>query len=272
MTKYAAKQTTLKPVTDGFRPDDDLPVIPIKFTTKDAVSASPHSHPRGQLIYASHGVVRVITPIGTWLVPPTQAIWIPPNIEHYVTFPGEVALFSLFVANAKCQTLSQTCAVLKVSGLLRELIMRACELGDKYQREDASYRFMMVLIDEIARAQITEMELPTAKDPRIVKVTDALSRSPQASPDYEQLAELACISTRTLARLFIQETGLSLGEWNRRLLVHMAITQIATGKSVTTAALNLGYKNPTSFVEMFRKTIGVSPKKYLTEIGTLRRT
>lgn len=267
MTKYAAKQTTLKPVTDGFRPDDDLPVIPIKFTTKDAVSASPHSHPRGQLIYASHGVVRVITPIGTWLVPPTQAIWIPPNIQHDVTFPGEVALFSLFVANAKCQTLSQTCTVLKVSGLLRELIMRACELGYPYKTEDASYRFMMVLMDEIARAEITQMELPSAKDLRIVKVTDSLSRNPQASPNYEQLADLACISTRTLARLFIQETGLSLGEWNRRLLVHIAITQLTIGKSVTTVALNLGYKNPTSFVEMFRKTIGVSPKKHLAGIG-----
>lgn len=268
MTKHAAKQTRLKPVTDGFRVDEDLPVIPIKFNATDAVSASSHAHPRGQLIYASRGVVRVVTPVGTWIVPPTQAIWIPPNIEHDVTFPGDVALFSLFVANSKCQQLSQTCAVLKVSGLLRELIIRACELGDQYQAGDSSYRFMQVLIDEIVRAETTELELPAAADLRLVKVTDALSRNPQASPDYEQLAELACISVRTLARLFIQETGMSLGTWNRRLLVHKAIVQLTSGKSVTTVALNMGYKNPTSFVEMFRKTIGVSPKRYLIEIKT----
>ena len=125
---------------------------------------------------------------------------------------------------------------------------------------------MMVLIDEIARADITEIELPAHKNLRLVKVTDALSSAPQATPDYEQLAELACVSARTLARLFIQETGMSMGEWNRRLLVHQAISQLTNGMSVTRIALNLGYKNPTSFVEMFRKTTGVSPKKYLLGI------
>lgn len=266
MTKHAAKRTKLQPVTEGFRTDEHLPVIPLRFNATDAVSASPHSHPRGQLIYASHGVVRVVTPEGTWLVPPTQAIWIPPNIEHDVTFPGEVALFSLFVANSTCQQLLQTCAVLKVTALLRELIIRACDLGDKYQVADASYRFMMVLIDEIARAETTEIELPAPKDPRLIKVTDVLSINPHVSPDYEQLAQLACVSVRTLARIFIQETGMSLGEWNRRLLVHKAIIQLTSGKSVTTVALDLGYKNPTSFVEMFRKTLCVSPKKYLLGI------
>lgn len=266
MTKHAAKQTKLQPVTEGFRVDEHLPVIPLRFNATDSVSASAHAHPRGQLIYASHGVVRVVTPEGTWMVPPTQAIWIPPNIEHDVTFPGEVALFSLFVANSACQQLSRTCTVLKVSGLLRELITRACDLGDKYQAGSASYRFMMVLIDEIARADITEIELPAPKNLRLVKVTDALSSAPQATPDYEQLAELACVSARTLARLFIQETGMSMGEWNRRLLVHKAVVQLVSGKSVTTVALDLGYKNPTSFVEMFRKTLGVSPKKYLLGI------
>ena len=266
MTKHAAKQTKLQPVTEGFRADEHLPVIPVKFKVTDAISASAHAHPRGQLIYASHGVIRVITPVGTWLVPPTQAIWITPNIEHDVTFPGEVVLFSLFVANSKCHQLLQTCAVLKVTALLRELIIRACDLGDKYQAGSASYRFMMVLIDEIARADITEIELPAPKNLRLVKVTDALSSAPQATPDYEQLAELACVSARTLARLFIQETGMSMGEWNRRLLVHQAISQLTSGKSVTTVALNLGYKNPTSFVEMFRKTLGVSPKRYLLRI------
>ena len=160
MTKHAAKQTKLQPVTEGFRADEDLPVIPVKFNATDAVSASSHAHPRGQLIYASQGIIRVLTPVGTWLVPPTQAIWIPPNIEHDVTFPGKVALFSLFVANSECPRLLPTCAVLKVTALLRELIIRACDLGDKYQVADASYRFMMVLIDEIARGETTEIELP----------------------------------------------------------------------------------------------------------------
>lgn len=263
MPTYKEKQTTLRPVTEGFRSDQDLPVIPIRIEAQDAASASAHAHPRGQLIYASHGVVRVVTPMGTWLVPPTQAIWIPPDVEHDVFFPGKVTLFSLFVAKAECDQLTKACTVIKVSTLLRELIIRACDWGDAYRPQDAGYRFMQVLIDEMARAETTNIDLPSAKDERLIRVTEALAMSLRANPCQEQLAKLACVSPRTLARLFVQETGMTLGEYNRRFMVHQAISQLSAGKTVTAVAFNLGYRNPTSFVEMFRKTLGVSPKKYL---------
>lgn len=264
MTKYKEKQTTLRPVTEGFRVEEDLPVIPIRLEVQDAISASAHSHPRGQLIYASHGVVRIITPLGTWLVPPTQAIWIPPNLEHDVFFPGKVTLFSLFMSEAACRLLPESCTVLRVTTLMREMIIRACDWGDRYQPRDTGYRFMQVLVDEISLAEPTPMVLPSAQDSRLVRVTEILTRCPSANPNQDDLAALICVSPRTLARLFAHETGMTLGEWNRRLLVHQAIDRLTSGKTVTTVALSLGYGNPTSFVAMFKKMLGISPKKYMT--------
>lgn len=264
MTKYKEKQTTLQPVTEGFRAEENLPVIPLRLDVQDAVSASAHSHPRGQLIYASHGVVRVITPLGTWLVPPTQAIWIPPHLEHDVFFPGKVTLFSLFVSEAACCPLPEACTVLRVTTLIREMIIRACDWGDRYRHQEAGYRFMQVLIDELSLAEPTPIDLPSAHDPRLVRVTEALTRCPTANPDQKVLAALACVSPRTLARLFLHETGMTLGEWNRRLLVHQAIDRLTCGKTVTAVALSLGYGSPTSFVAMFKKVLGISPKKYMT--------
>lgn len=263
MTRLKAKQTKLKPVTEGFRTEEDLPVIPIKMEVEDAASASSHAHPRGQLIYASHGVVRVVTPMGTWLVPPTQAIWIPPNLEHDVFFPGKVTLYSLFMTEAACMNLPSSCKVLKVTTLMREMIIRACDWGDQYKKIDSGYRFMQVLIDEIGLAEPTLIDLPSAQDSRLTRVTEAMADRPMANPDQNELAKLACVSQRTLARLFIDETGMTLGEWNRRLLVHHAIDHLTNGKTVTAVALNFGYGNPTSFVAMFKKTLGVSPKKYM---------
>lgn len=267
MTKHKEKQTTLKPVTVGFRADEDLPIIPIKMEVQDAASASSHAHPRGQLIYASHGVVRVVTPKGIWLVPPTQAIWIPPNLEHDVFFPGKVTLFSLFLTYSSCDRLPKACTVLKITTLMREMIMRACDWGEHYQPQDAGYRFMQVLIDEISLAGATHIDLPSAQDLRLVRVTEIMARYPTANPNQNELAELACVSPRTLARLFLSETGMTLGEWNRRLLVHQAIDHLTRGKTVTSVALSLGYGNPTSFVAMFKKVLGVAPKKYMTTQG-----
>lgn len=240
----------------------DLPIIPIKVETEDAASASPHAHPRGQLIYASQGVVRVITPNGTWLVPPTQTIWLPPNIEHDVYFPGRVTLYSLFISSAQSLTLPPACTVLKVSPLLREMIFRAFEFGDSYKPDSPGYRFMRVLIDEIARSKPTRIDLPSAKDQRLLKVMEKITEKPHATLDAELLAKLACVSQRTLARLFVGETGMTMGEWNRRLMIQHAVSHLSKGKTVTQVAFTLGYKNPTSFIQMFRKSIGVSPAKF----------
>lgn len=264
MTKYKEKKTKLEPVTEGFRAEEGLPVIPIKMEVEDAASASAHAHPRGQLIYASHGVVRVITPMGTWLVPPTQAIWIPPNLEHDVIFPGKVTLYSLFMSEDSCKYFPKSCAVLKVTALMREMIVRACDWGDQYKLGDPGYRFMQVLIHEISLSEPTLIDLPSAQDPRLVRVTDAMAQHPIAKPNQSELAALACVSPRTLSRLFLNETGVTIGEWNRRLLVHQAIDHLTKGKTVTAVALSLGYGNPTSFVAMFRSVLGVSPKKYMS--------
>lgn len=74
MPTYTVKQTRFRPVTAGFRDEPHIPIISVRMEIKDAGCATSHAHPRGQLIYASHGIARVITDFGTWLIPPTQAI------------------------------------------------------------------------------------------------------------------------------------------------------------------------------------------------------
>ena len=44
----------------------------------------PHSHPRGQLLYAVRGTMAARTAEGAWIVPPRHALWIPPGTVHSV--------------------------------------------------------------------------------------------------------------------------------------------------------------------------------------------
>lgn len=82
------KLPRLPPVETGFRIDPALPVIPLAMEVSNAGCAAAHAHPRGQLIYADKGVMRVICRRDIWVVPPSQAVWVPPGIEHEVYFPG----------------------------------------------------------------------------------------------------------------------------------------------------------------------------------------
>jgi len=69
-------------------------------------------------------------------------------------------------------------------------------------------------------------------------------------------------SGRTLARLFVSETGLTFGSWRKRLLLQEAINRLDRGAPVTAVAFELGYQSLSAFIEMFRKELGVSPRQY----------
>ena len=83
----------MSPVMLGYRLDPNLPVIPLamelsphQLQAQQVGCAAVHAHPRGQLIYASSGVMRVICGRDIWVVPPSQAVWVPPEQEHEVYF------------------------------------------------------------------------------------------------------------------------------------------------------------------------------------------
>jgi AraC-like DNA-binding protein len=264
-----SKLTRLPPVEQGFRLDARLPVIslaievnPLKMQAREVGSAAVHVHPRGQLIYASSGMMRVICGRDVWVVPPSQAVWVPPNQEHEVYFPGDTALRSLFVDPSAITGLPPQCTVLKVAPLLRELILRAVQIGNGYAPDGAEWRVMQVLLDELRVAETTPLRLPMARDERVMRVIDALLKSPGDSRGLDAWGKSAGASSRTLARLFVSETGLTFGGWRRRLLLHEALDRLDRGEQVTGIAFDLGYQSLSAFIEMFRKELGVSPRRY----------
>ena len=57
----------------------------------------PHAHPWGQLALSATGVIRVTAPHGSYIVPPSRAVWIPPGVEHAVTVIEEAELLTLYL-------------------------------------------------------------------------------------------------------------------------------------------------------------------------------
>jgi len=263
------KLTRMAPVVLGYRLDANLPIIPLamqvipqKLETSQIDSAAPHAHPRGQLIYASSGIMRVICGRDIWVVPPSQTVWVPPNQEHEVYFSGEVALRNLFIDPTVTEGLPKQCTVLKVSPLLRELILKAVQVGEEYQPESAGWRLMQVILDELRQAESTPLHLPMARDERVMRVIEALLEKPGDNRDLEQWSKVAGASGRNLARLFVTETGLTFGIWRQRLVLQEAVRRLDQGQPVTTIAFDLGYQSLSAFIEMFRKALGASPGQY----------
>jgi AraC-like DNA-binding protein len=253
------KLTKLDPITVGYRVDVQLPIIPLAMEVKQAGCASAHAHPRGQLIYACTGTMRVICSQDIWVVPPSQAVWVPPNQDHEVYFPGEVLLRNLFVDPSVSTGLPERCTVFKVSQFLRELIGKSVEIGEKYQPDSPGWRVMQVILDELRQAEVTELHLPMGRDQRLLRVMEALLKEPGNTRNLNQWGQLTGASGRTLARLFHSETGLTFRAWRTRLILQEAITRLSQYEPVTTVAFDLGYKSLSAFIEMFRREVGCSP-------------
>jgi len=75
-----------------------------------------------------------------WVVPPTQALWLPPDHHNAVSLSGQGALRRLYLRSAPCRRMPSTVRVIMVSPLLKELLRRVMDAGSLDKRAGASVR------------------------------------------------------------------------------------------------------------------------------------
>jgi transcriptional regulator GlxA family with amidase domain len=121
-----------------------------------------------------------------------------------------------------------------------------------YDPECPAGRLLGVLVDGIAVAPVEPLQLPMPSDARLLKVADSLRRYPAQRDEVQAWALLAALSERSLSRLFREETGMRLGDWRHRLQMQTAVDWLASGRSVQTGALDLGYASASGFFKMFK--------------------
>lgn len=207
--------------------------------------------------------MRATTDVGAWLVPPQRAVWIPPGVIHEVTSIGPTAMRSVYIHERAAPSQPATCCVITVTGLLREIVTAAVDLPESYARDGPEARLGQVLIDEIARAPRAELHLPIPQDRRLLAVTDAIIAEPGTQYTLTDFARSAGASVRTLARLFVAETGLSFRAWRQQARLHAALALLAAGEPVTQVAYRVGYESPSAFIAMFREAMGETPRRHL---------
>jgi AraC-like DNA-binding protein len=236
----------------------------------DGFFIQPHAHPRHQLIHASSGVMRISTAQGAFVVPPHRAVWMPAHEVHDVRMAGAVAMRTLYVAPETVAPVSRQCCVVAVSPLLRELILRATSLPLLYDEGGAEGRVMALILDELRVLPVLPLALPMPSDARLLKMCRAMLDDPSDTSTLAGWGKRIGASSRTLARSFQRETGLSFARWRQQARLLEALSRLAQGHSVTTVALDLGYDSPSAFTSMFRRALGRTPSTYFDNAGADR--
>jgi AraC-like DNA-binding protein len=233
----------------------------------DGFVIAPHRHERAQLLYASAGTMRVITPDGTWILPSLRALWIPAETEHEIRMAGAVAMRTLYVAPAAAPWLPTRCTVIEVSALLRALILEAMGEPIEHLVDGRAGLIMALLLEELRRAQTVPLNIPMPRDRRLLALCRALLERPEADESLEAWADRVHASSRTLSRLFRRETGMSFLAWRQQVRLAEALARLALGQSVGAVAHDLGYASASAFTAMFRRALGATPRVYLQRGG-----
>lgn len=239
------------------------PVLLMPSEMPRGVRGVPHTHHRGQLIYPLKGRFRVYAGGQVWSGSPQQAMWIPPGVVHGVESLDALYVHNVYVNVDEIHGLSESCKVLNVTPLMRELLTYGATLPCSGDEKIEYKRIMFAITDQIRMADdLTCIHLPVSEDRRLKPIISRLMEHPDDNRGLEEWADFTNSSSRTLARLFLNDTGLTFRQWRQRLRIMEALTRLGDGQSVLTVSLDLGYASQSAFTAMFRKVVGHTPSDF----------
>jgi AraC-like DNA-binding protein len=246
----------------------------------------PHSHPWAQVAISTTGVIRLTVNHGTYIVPPSRALWIPPRVEHAVTMVEDADLRTLYFhqprgrcgpgaldsesASAHADGDSadwRQCRVLEVSDLLRALVREMPTAPDdgpaltpaERQREQ---HLSALVCDELARAAAVKLGVDLPRDKRLRHLCEAVLADPTRHETLADWAQDTGASPRTVARLFRSELGSTFTQWRQQVILAKAVSLAAGRMPMGQIAAELGY-SPSAFSAMVRKSVGQPPGRFL---------
>lgn len=153
-------------------------------------------------------------------------------------------------------------AIVRVSPLLRELILRTVAMPLLYDETGRDGMIVQLLLKEFEWDEASLLHMQHPADPRLRHIFLELLAHPANDLTLEGWADQINVSSRTLARLIKQQTGTTFILWRQQLRMLSALPRLALGEPVINVALDVGYETPSAFAAMFRRFTGTTPARF----------
>ena len=232
-----------------------------------------HAHDSDQLIYATRGVMEVSACQRLWLTPPHLALWIPARTRHRIRMPREVSMRTLYLKRGLVPGAPEVCTVIHVSPLFRELVVEAVRIGHLRMKNRLHCALRDLIVSQLQNASPIPMFVALPQDSRALGVAQAFIANQADTPSLDAMCRRVGVSVRTIQRTFRREVGTTFEFWRRQMRLMKGIELLVEGCSVKVVAAEVGYRQPSAFVELFRQTLGMTPKAWASALrGEENRT
>ena len=122
---------------------------------------------------------------------------------------------------------------------------------------------MALILSELDVARTLPLQIPWPRDRRLLTVCSAILENPEQAHSVDYWADRVGASSRTLIRLFQNETGLNFRHWVQQVRLATAIDRLDKGHAISRIARDLGYGSQSAFSAMFRRLMGESPREFM---------
>jgi len=262
------KRALVPPIDpEAYAPTPERPLRGKLRTLRQQAQIQPHRHEWAQLVFSTQGVLHVQAADSTYIVPPSRAVWVAPNVEHTTGAIEEAQLHTIYFAPALLPGPDwQECRVLEVTPLLRELAQQL-DHQSNHQSEAApeperERLLSELIVNELRRARTLTLGIALPQDTRLRRLCEAMLAQPALHASLEEWAESSGASPRTVSRLFRQQLGVSFAQWRSQVLLAHALSMAARRRPMKLIAAELGYASASAFTAMVTRTMGMPPSQF----------
>lgn len=226
-----------------------------------------HQHDAGQLLWPSTATLRVHTQHGVWIVPPTGALWIPPDERHRRVACIEQRECSLYLPVTCCHALPRQSCLVRVDRALAQAVLEAIGALERGERAEP---WLDRLIPAIVDAGVQPLADPCPETSGRLPIVEVARRGGSVDRPLEEWASLMDQSPAALSRALTRATGFSFAAWQRQVRLLGALEALAEGSTVAAAAERAGHRRVPRFVTRFRELTGTTPGQYFGPIAPVR--
>ena len=221
---------------------------------------------RHYLLYAVRGAMRLEYDGTSWTLPPARAALIRAGEPIEVTIPQPMTTASVLFHCEFVESPSAALSVIDMTPLARALIAECSRWVDAEASLDDYALAMFRALAEATWAlaeRPSRAHMPTGRSAEVRRALAITADGMADEPRFDAIAAQVGLASRSLARRFENELGMTWRGALRRLRVLRAIELLAgTERTVTQIAMDVGYSSLSAFEAAFRDLVGNSPTEY----------
>lgn len=229
-----------------------------------------HRHDGDELMWARRGRYDVVVDGSRFALSANQVMWMPAHTPHEAELYRESDLVCLFAESSLRPGGDpwRRPRVLGATSLMTALLEHLTDEQRPSRERERCRELLYCLLEEAPESNET---LAVPQDPRAARVAHALLAEPATAWSLVEWATEVGTSQRTLARIFVSQTGLSFGDWRKKARMNAASVLVAAGHPIRSVASEVGYATSSSFIEAFRQVYGTTPAAFRRTLKLSRR-